>query len=290
MEFSFLPKNIRQALKNVNLDYLYEIRLRNGYPIKINYQNDFCYLSKEGTSLNKNNAIVCSIDDINHIISCATEHSLYAFNDKIKDGFITVENGIRIGICGECVYSNNQLQTIKNFTSLNIRVAHEIKDCAEKHLKYIVNNGVINNTLIVSPPRLGKTTLLKDIASKLNDINKFSILIIDERGEFENVKGENIDSIKFCNKYYAFNYAIRSMSPSIVITDELLSQDDWICAKNVLSSGIKIIASCHSDGIDNLIKKEHFINDIFDRYIILSKNNIGKIEKVFNKDFQVVWK
>ncbi len=285
MDLKFLPEKIRQALNSLDFDFLYEIRLRIGYPIKINYKEKSFYLSKIGTTLQYNEAIICTLDDINSIINYSTEHSLYAFNDKIKDGYLTIENGIRIGICGECVYSNNCLQTIKNFSSLNVRFPHEIDGCANKLFEKIFNNS-INNTLIVSPPFLGKTTLLKDIALKFNNLNKFSVLIIDERGEFENIKGENIDKIKYCDKYYAFNYAVRSMSPAIIITDELITKSDWTCAYNVVSSGIKIVASCHSDGIENLRRKEHFIKDIFDRYVILSKGILGQIDKIYNKDFQ----
>ena len=286
MKFNFLPERVRQALYNLDLNFLYEIRLRNGYPVKINYKGKNYYLSNDGTTLNSERAIICVPSDINYVINYATEHSLYAFNDKIKEGFLTVENGIRIGICGECVYSNSTLQTIKNFSSLNVRIPHEIYGCSDEALNYILENKTINNTLIISPPFLGKTTLLKDIAKKLNDINRFSILIIDERGEFESVNGENIDKIKYCNKYYAFNYAVRSMSPGLVITDELTTETDWMCAYNVVCSGIKIIASCHSDELEHLAKKEFFNKSIFDRYIILAQNDFGVIEKVYNKDFK----
>ena len=288
MELKFLPEKVRQALYNVDLNFLYEIRFRVGFPIKIRYKNNIFYLSNNGTTLNINDAIICSCTDIDFIINYSTEHSIYAFNDRIKEGYITIENGIRIGICGECVYSNNILQTIKNFTSLNVRISHEIFGCASELLNKIFNNNIIYNTLIVSPPFLGKTTLLKDIASKLNNLNIFSILLIDERGEFENVKGENIDVIKYSNKYFAFNYAIRSMSPALVITDELITESDWKCVHNVVCSGIKIIASCHSDSIFNLVKKEYFNRDIFDRYVILSTQNLGTIEKVYDGKLQLV--
>ena len=285
MKLKFLPDKFVQALDKLDLNLLYEIRLRVGFPVKINYKNDILYLSSDGATTYKNDALTCSFNDIDYIINYSTEHSIYAFNDKIKDGFLTVEKGIRIGICGECVYSNNVLQTIKNFTSLNVRIPHEINGCSNQVFKYVLENEFINNTLIISPPFLGKTTLLKDIALKLNDINKYSILIIDERGEFENIKGESIDTIKYCDKYYAFNYGIRSMSPSIIITDELVNESDWKCAYSVVSSGIKIIASCHGDNLTNLQKKEFFNKYIFDKYVFLSKDSFGKIDKVYNREF-----
>lgn len=288
MEFKFLPEKIRQALAYVDINFLYEIRFRIGFPVKIKYKTSTYYLSNNGTSLDYNNSIYCNEKDIEYIINFATEHSIYAFNDRIKEGYLTIENGIRIGICGECVYSNSHLQTIKNFTSLNVRISHEIFGCSDKIFDIIYNNGTIYNTLIVSVPFLGKTTLLKDISRKFNKINQYSVLIIDERGEFENIKGENIDSIKYCNKNYAFNNAIRTMTPEIVITDELITENDWKCAKNAISSGIKIVASCHSGDIVQLSNKEYFIKNIFARYVILSKDAFGIIDKVYDGNFKEI--
>ena len=123
MELKFFPEKIRQALKNIDIEFLYEIRMRIKYPIKLNYKKINYYMSSQGITLSKEEAIICESSDIDYIINFSTEHSLYAFNDRIKAGYLTVDNGIRIGICGECVYSGENLQTIKNFTSLNIRIA-----------------------------------------------------------------------------------------------------------------------------------------------------------------------
>lgn len=288
MELNFLPKKVGQAIKSIDLNFLYEIRFRIGYPIKVNYKADNLYLSASGISSNRSDAIICYSSDIDYIINYSTEHSIYAYNDRIKEGYITVENGIRIGICGECVYSNDTLQTIKNFTSLNVRLPHEILGCSNKIFNYLLDGKCINNLLIVSPPFLGKTTLLKDLALKLNDLNKYSILIIDERGEFEMISGENIDKIKYCDKNYAFKNAVRSMSPTIIITDELANKSDWECCYNVVASGIKIIASCHSDNVIHLSKKEFFIKDVFTKYVFLSNNGFGNIDSVFDKDFKEI--
>ena len=153
----------------------------------------------------------------------------------------------------------------------------------------IYDNNNINNTIIISPPFLGKTTLLKDVIIKLNNLNIGSILVIDERGEFSCIKGENIDNIAYSNKNYAFNYAVRSMSPKIVVTDELSTADDWQCVKNAICSGVRIIASTHSDSVDNLKSKPYFIRNLFDRYITLDNGSkFGQVRHVFDKDFNTL--
>ncbi len=286
MELSFLPKNYLSSIENIDINLLYEIRLRTSYPVKVNYANQNYYLCLDGLTKDNKNLIICQQYDIDYVIDKITEHSLYAFNDRIKDGYITTSNGIRVGVAGECVFDNNKILTIKNFSSLNIRIPHTIIGCSKKFMPHICRDKNINSTIIVSPPFLGKTTLLKDIVVNLNKLDVGAILVIDERGEFSLIKGENVDNISYSNKNYAFNYAIRSMSPKIVITDELSTASDWQCAKNAISSGVKIIASCHSDGVENLMKKPYYINNIFDRYIFLENNNsFGQVKCVLDKDF-----
>ena len=289
MNLSFLPDKYLGIIKNIDYDLLYEIRLRTGYPTKINYNNKIVYLSYQGLTTDKDKAIICTNIDITEIINNLTERSLYAFNDRIKEGYLSTTSGVRIGLAGECVFCDNKIQTIKNFSSLNIRVPHQIKNCSNKFIKDIISKGIINNTLLISPPFLGKTTLLKDIAIQLNSRQNNSILIIDERGEFAEIDGENIDKITFSNKTFAFNNALRSLSPSIVITDELSSKEDWEYAKNAINSGVKIIASCHSDSLDSLIRKDSFIENLFERYIVLSKNkSFGQVDKIFNKELRKI--
>lgn len=284
MSFDFLPERIKNALKNYSFENLTEIRLRIGFPIKIKYKNTSYNL------LNDFNNIICTKNDISEIISNVTERSIYAFNDNLKRGFLTTGDGFRIGIVGECVFENEKIKTIKNITSLNVRIAHNVKDCSKDIYDKLFDNKIFN-TIIISPPAKGKTTLLKDLALKLNDSNKYSILVIDERGEFSNISGENIDLIKFCDKTYAFNIAIRSMAPDVIIVDELINIEDWKCALNAVNSGVKLIASVHSENINDLVNKNEFISGVFERYVVIkSEGPPGQISKIYNKDLLELWK
>lgn len=288
MDLTFLPKIIFDALTHVDINYLYEIRLRKGFSIILNFNGERVYLTKNGVSKLKNFAIVCDERFIEEIINNVTEHSIYLYNDQIRQGYITTKSAIRIGIAGECVLDNGQVVTIKNMTSLNIRIPHDIKNCSDKIFNLLFNKNKIYNSLIIGLPTTGKTTILKDLVEKINNEYNYSILIIDERGEL-NCKGENIDVIKNSDKQFAFNYAIRSLSPNLVITDEIATKSDWDFIKTTINCGINVIASCHSNDVLKLKSKEIFIDKLFDRYFILDDSSkIGQIKDVFDKEFNKI--
>ncbi len=278
---SFLPKKYMLYINELDLSKLYEIRLRENYCVKIK-------LDWKVTELG-GGQVVCSKNDIDEILKNVTEYSLYAFNESLKKGFLTTKNGVRIGIAGECVYDNGKIITIKNITSLNIRVPHLIENCAKELYDYVFDKQIYNS-LIISPPFYGKTTILKDLVVKLNLQKKYNILVVDERNEFCFVNGEYIDSIKYCDKSYAFSYGIRSMSPDVIITDELAGEDDWRSVEKAIYSGVKVIASCHGDNIAHVKSKNTFIGGIFDRYIILDSQSgqAGKIKEIFDGKYRVI--
>ena len=288
LNLNFLSEPLKSAVAKTDVKALSEIRLRVGFPIFGVFNGKKIYISENGLTLNKSDAITCTGQDVSKCIEYATEKSLYAFNDRLKQGFLTTKDGVRIGVAGDCVVEDDKIITVKNISSLNIRIPHEIKDCSQKIYNKLFLNDVFN-TLIVSPPSKGKTTILKDLARKFNAYTDQSIMIIDERGEFANVSGENIDAIKFSNKFYALNYGIRSMSPRIVITDELQSKDDWQSAKTAAFSGVKIIASCHGKDISDLKNKDFFIKNVFERYVVLDANRpAGTVKDFYDSDLNII--
>lgn len=288
MNFDFFPQKFFYPLKLCDISDIYEIRLRTGYPVMLKGKGSCYYLSAIGRTDKITSAIICGSEDISETLLNVTERSLYAFNEQIKRGFITVSNGIRIGIAGECVTDNGRVVTIKNFTSLNIRIPHDIDGCASFLCNKIFNDK-IKNTLIIAPPSKGKTTLLKDVAKWINKNFEHSILIIDERDEFQTVCGINIDHIRKSDKLYAFKYGIRSLSPNVIITDELADKSDWECAFSASNSGVKIIASVHASDKDDVIKKTFFVPHIFERYVVLKNfDSPGVIDKIYDKDFNII--
>lgn len=287
MEYSFLTEMIAEPLEKIDTDKLYEIRFRCGFPISVNYKGKKFFLCENGITIYEKTAITCDINLINSIIDNLTEYSIYAFNERIKKGFLPSKNGIRVGIAGECVF-DEKLLTVKNINSLNVRIPHEVPGSSDCFFDEIKNSGEFFNTLIISPPFCGKTTVLKDISKRINDYYNKNILIIDERGEFSSIKGKNIDTITYSDKLYAFNCGIRSMSPDIIITDELSGEDDWRCVYNAVNSGIKIISSCHAESIEEVKNKKFFKGGVFERYVIFKKGRFGELSCVLDKNYNFI--
>ncbi len=273
-------------LKNCKAENIFEIRLRTGYPVTVKGMDGYFFLGRNGTTIFRENAEICDFPMIEEIIGNVTERSLYAFNDEIKKGYLTTSEGVRIGLAGECVYDSGQIVTIKNFTSLNIRIPHEIPNCSEEIYDRLFQNDIYNS-LIIAPPAMGKTTILKDLICKINDNYSKNILVIDERDEFGRISGKNIDFIRRSDKLFAFEYGIRSMSPDIVITDELCGEKDWQCVKSASDSGVRIIASIHGSGLEDVLKKKFFIDNVFDRYIVLDNKGVpGVLKKMYDGELK----
>lgn len=286
MDFSFLPNEIKSAINNLDVSKLYEIRLRNNRPIKIWYDFKEYYLGKNYLTLDSGNAIFCTNQMIQNIIYTVTEYSLYAATDKIRDGYLTTPDGIRIGIAGECVTEDDKIITLKNFSSLCVRFPHEILGCSDKLCQLAFKDGLVS-ALIISPPRLGKTTLLKDIIRKYE--NHYNTLVIDERGELMIRNDANADVIKYSDKTYAFEKGVRSLAPQLIVTDELACETDWNCVKNAVICGIKIIASIHGENINDVKSKKGFECGLFDRYVVLNNIQAGQIKHVYDKSFNELY-
>lgn len=297
---NILPLQLSQIIQKLNYNKIFELRLRIGQPISIDYAGLY-FLCEKGITDKYNEAILCTKNMINEIMNNVTEKSLYAYNEEIKQGFITTKGGIRIGLCGECVYEGANIKTIKSFTSLNIRIPHQIRNCSLKILPYITTPD-IQSTLILSPPGGGKTTILKDLSYQISNRFFKNVLIIDERNEIancvngmpQNNVGEFCDIITNSSKQFGLENGIRSMKPEIVITDEIANQGDIDAIEYALGCGVKVIATAHCCSLNELKIKQNFDkiinNKLFDRYVVLStRNGAGTLESIYSKDFACLY-
>ena len=293
-----LPYAIYNALKKLNYKGVYELRLRATKPCVINYYNNLYYLSHQGITNIKQNAIICDLEDIGFIINAASNCSIYAINEQLKKGYLTIQGGIRIGIVGQVVTENDKVITVKNFSSLNIRFPHQILGVADNVMQYLIDNEDVCNTLIVSPAGAGKTTLLRDCVRVLSSTYNKNVLVIDERNEITSSVngvmqmnlGDFCDVIVSSNKTDGFNNGIRSMCPDVIATDEIGTFEDFKVIEYAISCGVSVFATIHAKNINQLKQKQSMQymieNKLFDRYIVLSnRSGKGTIEGVFNQDF-----
>ena len=293
-----LPEKIFKILdEKVNLKAVNELRFRADKPIVVCVSGKNYFLTENGVSSNLNNALYASKIAIEDIIFRASECSIYSVNEQIKRGFIVTDSGIRICIGGNVVEENGQIKTMTNFSSCNMRFPHNVKNCSLCAYPYIVHDEKIENTLVISPPNAGKTTFLKDFVSQLSERKlSYNVLLLDERGELDNNVDSNFfDKIAFSTKKVGFENGIRSLSPDLIVTDEIGQEEDIDAIIYAITSGISVLATTHADSMETFLKKPLFQKvikeKIFKRYVLLSKRNgPGTFEGVYNENFARVSK
>ncbi|MEG1924096.1 MAG: ATPase, T2SS/T4P/T4SS family, partial [Clostridia bacterium] len=231
---------------------------------------------------------------LNFVINRACSNSIYAFDSEIKRGYINLGNGYRMGVCGEAVTEKGEVSAIKNIASVNIRIPHEIRGCSDR-IKHYIKEPI--STLIIAPCGAGKTTILRDLAQSFGNYeNPYAVTVIDERGEISGIgngesafKMNGCDIVSNCPKEYAFENVVRSMSPDVVITDEIFVKDR-ANLKMCVDSGVKVLASLHAENIEQATEKlGEDMKKIFDMYVILSKKvKIGEIKAIYNKNIEKI--
>lgn len=224
---------------------------------------------------------------LENIVNLMCKGSIYANQHTLKDGYIPLEEGCRAGITGTCITENGKVNYMRNITAVNIRICREVTGCADGIMPYIKANGRIYNTLIISPPSAGKTTVLRDIARQLGNFSRVGI--IDERGEI--AKNKDVGKYTFvmeeCEKSSAILMMLRSMSPNVIITDEIGTERDEEALETLLNAGVKMICTAHGYDEKDIMRRRVFKRliegKVFERLIVLSaRNGPGTVENIIN--------
>lgn len=302
------PQSLRRLLGQAAAEYenLEEIRLRAGKPVIVRLHGGETFLDAEGNFTDREErAYLIEGRELEDVLNQVCHDSVYAYEDEVKQGFLTVPGGHRIGIAGQVVVEDDGcIRTIKHIAGMNIRVAHEIKGTADSVLPYLYEQGRLHNTLIVSPPGCGKTTLLRDIIRQVSNGNPYgkgmTVGVVDERseiagsymGEPQNDVGIRTDVLDACPKIYGMMMLIRSMAPEVVAIDELGGMEDTAAMKRVSACGCRLLATVHGFDLAELKEKKYMedvIKDkLFSRYIVMDKEGgCPRVAGVYQKEWKL---
>lgn len=312
------PIHLREAMKHVEkLSDLEEIRLRIGQPMFVyTRQKELVLVQNGGRTLNDvfrdsreqnvyEKAYRITEQDLLEMQNYISNYSLYAWQEELRNGFLTIQGGHRIGLAGGTTNQDGRISGISYLTFFNIRVAHEKIGCAEKILPYIQGDKTdrkqrINNTLIISSPGTGKTTMLRDCVRSLS-YSGFKVGLVDERSEIaasyhgipQNDIGPRTDVLDGCNKPEGIQMLLRAMSPEVIAVDELGTDEDFRAVEQAAYSGCKVIGTVHASSIKELQEKPTLKKwcekELFERFVLIEKGENGVREfKVYNNRWELL--
>ncbi|SDK55601.1 stage III sporulation protein AA [Sediminibacillus albus] len=291
--------NIKSGLAEVlqkRWTSLQEIRIRIFRPIELVFDNGYEWAE----------SLIPLKEDSLFLLNQLSQFSLYRLEDELREGFITIEGGHRIGLSGKVNTNDGTVKAIKHISSFNIRIAKEKRGTAESIVPELYEKEYLN-TLIVGPPQTGKTTMLRDItrivSSGWSKAPAKKTAVIDERselgGSIDGIPQHNLglrtDVMDACPKAEGMMMMIRSMSPEVLVVDEIGSSKDVQALMEALHAGVRIICSIHGDSLGHLKKRPSleplFRGQVFQRFVILERNQFpGQIRGIFNEHGENVLK
>lgn len=271
-----------------------EIRLRIGRPVMLLARSEEYFWNQKDNILQKNReqGYVWKETDMKETLSRMSQYSMYALEEELRNGFFTIQGGHRIGVAGRTVCEQGKVLSFRNICSLNIRIARQKKGCADKLLPWLLQEDNIYNTLLLSPPGIGKTTMLRDCIRLLSEGGKGmtgkKVGVVDERSEIaasffgvpQNDLGDRTDVLDACPKAEGMRILLRSMSPQIIAVDELGSKEDYLAVEEALHCGCRILGTMHAQDVEELQEKMYLSKWLdkgyFGRFVFLGLDQNGE--------------
>ena len=293
---SVLPRSIRVLIgkEHLQYEYLQEIKLRVEKPLLLVYRGEEIIPGNQ-----RGKPYIVTREDIREMLEYISNYSLYAYEQEMKQGYITIEGGHRVGMTGQAIIENGKVKNLRYISSINLRMSHEILGCADLIFPFITYNKKLYHTLIVSPPRCGKTTLLRDMIRQISNgngwINGMSVGVVDERSELggcymgvaQTQLGIRTDVLDCCPKAEGMIMLIRSMGPEVIAVDEIGTAEDVHAIEYAMHCGCKMLATVHADSMEELRKKPLFDQMVaekrFERYVLLeNREHVGQVEGIYD--------
>ncbi len=301
--FNVLASGLRGMIREhaVDISMLQEIRLRTAQPFMIVYGGE------EKILPDIRQPHIVTRDEMRETMDYISHYSLYAYSNELKQGFVTIEGGHRVGVAGKVITEQDKVKNIQYISSVNIRISHEVIGCSDRLLPYITKDRQICHTLFISPPGCGKTTMIRDLIRQISDGNDYidgcSVGVVDERSELggcymgiaQNNLGKRTDILDCCPKVSGMLMLIRSMSPRVIAVDEIGSGEDVRAVEYAMQCGCKLIASVHSLDMEEALKKpvlgDLIRKRVFERYVVLGrKEHPGVIREIYDERGRTLWK
>ena len=297
------PKEVRNLLEKAELkqEYLQEIRLRINGPLLVVYRGEEYFLgAKGGLCKDPGQASRVCRRCLRETLEYLSGYSLYAYEEEVRQGYLTLQGGHRVGLAGKTILDGEKITSIRFISFINIRFSHQVKGCASVILPYIAQGSTVRHTLLISPPRCGKTTILRDLIRQISDGDEkrpgHCVGVVDERSEIggchqgvpQNDVGIRTDVLDGCPKAEGMMMLIRSMSPEVIAVDEIGSYEDIHAIESVIHCGCRLLATVHGSSIDD-IKRKPLLNrlvkeKIFERYILLEgRPRAGTVRQIFDE-------
>lgn len=295
---------LREIIMALDIEYggLQEIRMRVGAPLLCIYYNQEYYISPQGKLTdNQSEGMLMDKKEIQETLEYIGNYSLYAYEEEVRQGFLTIQGGHRIGVAGRAIIEGGRVKSLRHISFLNIRFAHEVKGCAQNLVPRLIQNKRLLHTLIISPPRCGKTTLLRDCIRLLSNgtgqCPGQTVGVVDERSEIagcylgvpQNDLGIRTDVLDCCPKAEGIRMLVRSMSPQIIAVDEIGSEEEACAIETALYTGCRLIATVHGNSVEDIRRKPVFSRMIeerqVERYVVLAGHGkAGVVQAVYDEE------
>lgn len=305
--YQVLPPLIReiiQSLPRTILGCLEEIRVRQDRPLEVITSEQSWFVSRNcQLTLQPKESVLPSRDDCRKMLSLISNHSLYTLEEELRRGYVTVEGGHRIGLVGKVVIEQGKVKHLVDVTGFNVRMARQVIGVGEPLIPYLFHQDQLENVLIISPPQCGKTTLIRDLARIISigskQLSSRKVGIVDERSEIagcvqgvpQHDIGPRTDVLDACPKAEGMMMMIRSMSPDVLVVDEIGRKEDSEAVHEAVYAGVHLFTTVHGKSVEEICHRPTLSGlireGVFKRLIVLSRRKgPGTIELVMDQNLK----